>query len=207
MLKNLFLTLCSVLVFIAGMITYGAFLNYSKSSLYEEMQKKGIRDLRKANLVIERSKNQLHLYEDTMKIKTYACSFGANNSKEKKMPNDNVTPLGDYEIVEIKSHPNFYKFFKLNYPTKTQAKEAFQKKIINYEDYLLLENLPDTASYPQLQSQKFVLGIHGSGRFNSFVKLIPFSYNWTNGSIALINEDIDEIERYIKIGSKVKIVF
>jgi len=36
---------------------------------------------------------------------------------------------------------------------------------------------------------------------------LPFPFNWTNGSIAITNEDIDEISKFIKIGSPVKIVF
>mgnify|MGYP001046036218 CR=1 FL=1 len=207
MLRNLFLTLCSIILFAAGMFAYGTLLLASKKTIYEEMQAKGIKEIKTPHILVERSKNQLHFFEDSVKIKTYVCFFGTNPSREKNSYNDNATPLGEYKIIRISQDSNLYKFFLLNYPTKEQAKSAFLKKIIDYNDYLSIVNSPDTAKYPELYSLKFKFGIHGCGRFNSFIKYLPFPFNWTNGSIAITNEDIDEISNFIKIGSPVKIVF
>jgi len=47
--------------------------------------------------------------------------------------------------------------------------------------------------------------IHGIGRLNSIFKNLPFVYNWTDGSIALSNESLDEILSVIKTGTQVVI--
>jgi hypothetical protein len=49
------------------------------------------------------------------------------------------------------------------------------------------------------------LGLHGIGKFNFIIKNLPFVFNWTNGSIALSDEDIDEIFSIVKVGTKVVI--
>jgi hypothetical protein len=49
------------------------------------------------------------------------------------------------------------------------------------------------------------IGIHGIGRLNFIFKNLPFVYNWTNGSVALSNESIDELYSVIKVGTEVEI--
>ncbi len=45
------------------------------------------------------------------------------------------------------------------------------------------------------------IGIHGIGRLNFIFKNLPFIYNWTDGSIAVSNENIDEIYSVAKKGN------
>ena len=49
------------------------------------------------------------------------------------------------------------------------------------------------------------IGIHGIGRYDYFFKNLPFVYNWTDGSIAVSNEDIDELYTAVKKGTEVVI--
>ncbi|HQJ45413.1 MAG TPA: L,D-transpeptidase, partial [Ignavibacteriaceae bacterium] len=49
------------------------------------------------------------------------------------------------------------------------------------------------------------IGIQGIGRLNYVFKNLPFVYNWTDGSIALSNEDLDEIIKVIKPGTQIVI--
>lgn len=46
---------------------------------------------------------------------------------------------------------------------------------------------------------------YGIGRLNPIFKNLPFVYNWTDGSIALSNEDLDEILTVTKQGTQVVI--
>ena len=49
------------------------------------------------------------------------------------------------------------------------------------------------------------VGIHGLGRLNLFFENLPFVYNWTDGSIAISNENLDEILTVVRKGTKVVI--
>ena len=50
------------------------------------------------------------------------------------------------------------------------------------------------------------IGIHGMGKYNFIFKNLPFIFNWTNGSIAVSDESIDELYPLVKIGTKVTIM-
>lgn len=49
------------------------------------------------------------------------------------------------------------------------------------------------------------IGIHGIGRLNPIFKNLPFVYNWTDGSIAISNESLDELLSVINTGTQVVI--
>jgi hypothetical protein len=49
------------------------------------------------------------------------------------------------------------------------------------------------------------IGIHGIGRLNYIFKNLPFVFNWTNGSIAMSDENMNELYSIIKVGTKVVI--
>ena len=51
------------------------------------------------------------------------------------------------------------------------------------------------------------IGIHGIGTYNIIFKNLPFAFNWTNGSIAVSNENADELYSVVKIGTPVKITY
>jgi L,D-peptidoglycan transpeptidase YkuD (ErfK/YbiS/YcfS/YnhG family) len=46
------------------------------------------------------------------------------------------------------------------------------------------------------------IGIHGVGAGN---RRIHEDFNWTEGCVALTNEQIDDLDRYIHIGTRVVI--
>jgi len=49
------------------------------------------------------------------------------------------------------------------------------------------------------------IGIHGIGQLNSIFKNLPFVFNWTEGSIAVSNEEIDELFNVTPKGTTVTI--
>ena len=49
------------------------------------------------------------------------------------------------------------------------------------------------------------VGIQGIGRLNFLFKYLPFNYNWTDGSVAISNENMDELYSVVKKGTRVVI--
>jgi hypothetical protein len=86
------------------------------------------------------------------------------------------------------------------------ASEALRKSLITQKQF---NQIKFEFYYEECVSYNEVLGgdigIHGIGRLNSIFKNLPFVYNWTDGSIALSNESLDEILTVIKIGTPVVI--
>jgi len=206
LLRNVIFTIGAIILFISGVIVYGIILNLRQVPLSEAMAQKGFRNLSDVNLVVDRKTYTLNVYEDTVFIKAYRVSLGRNLSDKKKLSEDGATPIGTYKICSISNHQTYYKFLKINYPNLEDASEALRKSLITQKQF---NQIKFEYYYEECVSSNTVLGgnigIHGIGRLNSIFKNLPFVYNWTDGSIALSNESLDEILSVIKIGTQVVI--
>ena len=195
-----------IILFLAGAIVYGIILNLREDSLLESLKEKGYERFENPNIVIERKSFSLKLFEDTVLIKTYRASFGKNLSASKTKAEDNATPIGEYAICDIDSNNQYHKFLKLNYPNVNDAAEALRKGWITQKQF---DQLKFEFYYEGCPKANTILGgnlgIHGIGKFDYILKNLPFVYNWTNGSIAVSNEAIDEIFSVVQKGTKVVI--
>ena len=206
LLRNVLFTIGAIALFFSGVIVYGIILNLRAITLEEAMVQKGFRVLDDVNLLVERKNYTLNLYEDTVLVKAYRVCFGRNLNDKKKLSDDGATPVGVYKICSITNNHRYYKFLQINYPNLEDAAEALRKSLITQKQY---DELKFDFYYEECINSNTILGgnigIQGIGRLNSIFKNLPFVYNWTDGSIALSNEDLDEILTVIKTGTKVVI--
>jgi len=195
-----------IIVFIAGVILYGIIINIREISLNEAMRLKGYSKLSNASILIDRKNYSLSIYEDTVLIKTCRANFGRNINNAKCREDDNATPVGEYMICSIDTANRYHKFLRINYPNLNDAAEALVKGIITQKQY---DKLNFEFYYGDCPDQDTELGgnigIQGIGEYNLIFKNFPFVFNWTDGSIAVSNEDIDEIYSVVKRGTKVVI--
>jgi len=204
MIKNIIYIASSIILFFAGVILYGMFLNLREVPLREALKKANENKIASPLLIVHRKSYKMYLYDGLKLIKTYKVVFGRNNSSIKKYANDLITPIGTYRICGIDTTNRLHKFFHLNYPNLTDASEALRKKIISRKEYLvILKDLKNGKCPTPNTPLGSNIGIHGTGKYNFIFKNLPFVFNWTNGSIALSNEDIDELYTIVKIGTKV----
>lgn len=195
-----------IVLFIFGVIVYGVVLNLREIPLSEAILLKGFTGLVNTNIVIERKSFTLNLYEDSVLIKSYRANFGRNISEPKTHYGDEATPVGEYRICSIDTAHKYHKFLKLNYPNLSDMTEGLRKGIITQNEF---DSLKFEYFYKECLELKTALGgnigMHGIGEYNYIFKNLPFIYNWTDGSIALSNEHIDEIYSVVKKGTKVVI--
>lgn len=205
-LRNIIYFSGGIVLFLAGTIVYGIILNLREISLTEALKEKGYETFENPNIIIERKNFSLNLFEDTVLIKTYRASFGKNLTAAKSRAEDEATPVGEYAICDIDSNGHYHKFLKLNYPNISDASEAFRKGWITQKQF---DQLKFEFYYEGCPKANTILGgnigIHGLGKFDYILKNLPFVYNWTNGSIAISNEAIDEIFSVVEKGTKVVI--
>jgi murein L,D-transpeptidase YafK len=187
---------------------YGTILNLRDEPLSEIMTRKGIVEITNPKILINKNNFRLELYSDKIFLKSYRASFGKNSERFKLSGNDNVTPSGEYRICKIDSTHKFYKFFQLDYPNSKDAYESYRRGYINKDelDAILISKKNKECSPPETRLGAQV-GIHGIGEYNLIFKNLPFTFNWTNGSIALSNEGIDELYSVLKIGTPVIISY
>lgn len=194
------------MLFFFGMILYGIVLNLKEDSLQEAMQEKKITAFFNPSVVVDKKNYNLELYEDTILVKTYKAVFGKSNRINKESFADNVTPAGQYAICRIDSVSKYHRFLLINYPSLTDVIEAYKKQWITKDEYyLILQNIHQ-GKYPFENMEKFTrIGIQGIGTYDLIFRNLPFTFNWTDGSIAISNTNIDELYRVVKLGTPVNI--
>ncbi len=206
MIRNVFLFSGGIIIFVAGVIVYGIIINLREIPLNVIMAKKGINELIHPNILVNRQSYSLKLYDDTVLIKTYRANFGRNVNSPKQRSGDLATPVGDYKICEIDTNNKYYKFFMINYPNISDASDGLRKGEITQEEFDLIKFDYSNGKCPVANTPLGGdMGIHGIGRLDYLFKYLPFVYNWTDGSIALSNQDIDELYSVVKKGTKVVI--
>ena len=204
--RNIIYMTLAIILFFFGVIIYGIVLNLRQVSLPEAMEQNGLGDLKNVSLVVDRKTYTLSIYEDEILVKSYRASFGRMINRPKIKAGDGATPVGEYRICSIDTAVIYYKFFKINYPSLNDAVEALKKGWISQREF---NDIKFQYYYENCTQFHRILGgnigIHGIGRFNYILKNLPFVFNWTDGSIALSDEDIDELYSIIKVGTKVVI--
>ena len=137
------------------------------------------------NILVEKTKRQMHLRQGDEIIKTYKISLGKNPVGAKVKSGDNKTPEGNYTIERHNPKSIFHLSLKVSYPNAEQIKAA---KEGNYEpggDIM----------------------IHG---YPNKVPAFLFKFwhkwkDWTAGCIAVTNDEIEEIYAAVKDGTPITI--
>jgi len=152
-------------------------------------------DTTKLRLEVKRENKTLLVFNN--------IAIGQNGAGFKKHKGDDITPIGSYKIASINKKSRFHKFYAFDYPSIENANKALQDGFLKEESYnaILLAH-----KYKQAPSQDTQIGghigIHGLGRASNKVHKI---LNWTHGCIALTNEQVNKLDRWITIGTVVKV--
>lgn len=205
-LKNVIFFSGSIFIFILGMVVYGIMLNYNEIPLAQIMKGKKITVLDNPNIVVDRRTYSLQLYNDKELIKTYRANFGRNISTPKLLADDGATPVGEYRVCSLDTSEHYYRFIKINYPNINDAIEALRKDYITqneFDNIRYQNNYEDSVRYHSKLGGD--IGIQGIGKYDVIFRNLPFNFNWTDGDIAISNEDMDELFLVLKKGCKIVI--
>ena len=204
MLKNIFYFGGSVIIFFAGMVIYGIILNTREVTLKEALYEKNLTEIKDPVLIVEKHNHKLYLYDDTIFVKTYKVVLGRSSSDKRLSIKNNITPTGKYEICEIDTAHKYHKFFKINHPNENDVVEALREGIITTEEYNAILQSESGPGCPEtLDIFTPSVGLHGIGEYDFIFKNLPFIFDWTNGSIAMSNDSIDELASIISVGTRV----
>jgi len=140
---------------------------------------------------------------DTIQAVFKNVAIGRFGTTWSKMTKDDKTPLGSFRVGWVNEKSRYYRFFGLNYPNLDTAKRALDENRISEEIWLsILEAKSMGKTPPQDTPLGGHIGIHGIGRGD---QEIHHKYNWTNGCVALTNEQIDQLGKWLKPGVLVNI--
>lgn len=136
-------------------------------------------------IVIDKLAHICQVYNSGQLIKEYAVELGSNWIGHKRLRGDNATPEGKYFITKKvdSGRSKYYKALVINYPNETDQ-----------ENFLVAKEQGEIPMNAQIGG---LIEIHGDGGKGT---------NWTQGCIALRNEDLDKIFNLVEVGTPVTIV-
>lgn len=202
MLRNFAFFSISIILFFIGMIVYGIILNSGEISLTDAMAEKNLSKLDDVRLIVSRNNYQMELYSGSILVKSYKVVFGQGTGNVKTSKFDNITPKGNYNICRIDTNTEYHKKMYLNYPTIADAAEALKNNVISKSEFELVADWKGDCP-PSETRLGADIGIQGIGKYDLIFRNLPFVFNWTNGSIAVSNDNIDELYEVVDISTEV----
>jgi murein L,D-transpeptidase YafK len=140
-------------------------------------------------IVVSKSHYRVALYYRQRLIRSYKAVFGPNPSNNKLMEGDRNTPEGKFTIINKNPASKYNKFMLLNYPNDSA--------MVRFNKLKSLGKIPATAKIGG------DIGIHGIWKGGD--DMIEMGVGWTDGCVALKNNDIEELFSLVGVGTKVVI--
>jgi len=155
-------------------------------------------------VVIDTDSDTLQVLRGDKVIRTYEnIAIGRYGKTYFKIRGDNKTPLGKFRIGWTNKKTRYHRFLGLTYPDLPAADRALVDGRINESDWQSIRRATEAGKVPsQGTPLGGMIGIHGIGTGD---REIHDEFNWTNGCVALTNEEIDELLQWVKIGTPVEI--
>jgi hypothetical protein len=161
------------------------FFNYNT---WEKLQIDAIRNSlnnREKLLIIDKLNRACKVYDNGKFSDVFAVELGYNWIGDKRQAGDKTTPEGQYKIIKKKERGDtkYYKALLINYPNEDDKKNHTR----NIEAKVIAKNSPIGGN----------IEIHGMGGKGT---------DWTDGCIALKNDDMDKLYAIVSNNTTVIIV-
>ncbi len=155
-------------------------------------------------VVVDTKTSTLHVLQDKREVLVFSdIAIGRYGTSLDRRRGDNTTPLGHFKIAWITDNTSFHRFFGFNYPTKEYADRALRSGQLDQKTW---NKINKALAAGRLPPQNTILGgslgIHGIGKGDISVHE---QYNWTNGCVALTNDQVDLLTVWVRIGTPVEI--
>jgi murein L,D-transpeptidase YafK len=161
---------------------------------------------RPLQLEVSKTQNQLLVRDGDRILKRFRIAYGKGGPGKKQKLGDNKTPVGIYRIVDFKDDSRFHLFMQIDYPNPLDAWHGYRTEIIDAGQFRAIATAHRNSSVPpQNTALGGYIGIHGIGEMSDQKLDIHEFENWTDGCIALTNEEVTELRRLVDIGTRVVI--
>ena len=133
---------------------------------------------------VDKSARTLQLLSDNKVIKSYHIALGGNPVGHKQQQGDKRTPTGSYILDYKNEKSKFYRSIHVSYPNAADKARANSRG----------------------RSPGGAIMIHGQKNGFGHLAAINQQRDWTDGCIAVTDNEMDEIMAAVEIGTPIEIV-
>lgn len=134
---------------------------------------------------VVKSQNRMLLLRGEQVVRTFHVALGTNPKGHKRREGDARTPEGTYTLDWVKEDSAFYRAMRISYPNATDIANAKQRGV-----------------KPGGQ-----IMIHGQRNGFEWAASVRQTRNWTEGCIALTNDEMDEFLALVEVGTPIQITW
>ena len=135
-------------------------------------------------VLVNKSQRKLLLYAGPDLVKTYNIALGKQPEGHKQREGDSRTPEGLYTLDWRNPHSKFYRSIHVSYPSISQVRSA-KEAGVNPGGEIMIHGQPND--------------------WSERIKLTFADKDWTEGCIALENQDMIEVWDLVKDGTAIEI--
>jgi murein L,D-transpeptidase YafK len=140
-------------------------------------------DLKADRILVLKSKRELQLLHNGTVIKSYRVSLGGTPVGRKERQGDHKTPEGTYTIVGRNPKSQYHRSLRVSYPNEEDRARAARRGVSPGGDIM----------------------IHGLPNGYGWVGRGHLAKDWTDGCIAVTDQEIEEIWTLVADGTAVEI--
>jgi murein L,D-transpeptidase YafK len=142
-------------------------------------------NLPKADLVVvHKSTRTLALIKDGRPFREYSISLGENPQGHKEEEGDKRTPEGEYRLDWRRDNDFYHRSIHISYPNE-EDREAARERGVRPGGMIMIHGIPEIYE-----------------RVADILK----KRDWTNGCIAVNNDEMNEIWKLVRDGTPIRIV-
>ena len=135
------------------------------------------------HVVVYKGERKLVLLSQGKELRSYKVALGSEPIGPKTRQGDHRTPEGLYLLDSRKPNSQFYKAFHISYPHSKDIAAAKKSGVSPGGDIML----------------------HGLPKEYAWVGKAHLLHDWTNGCIAVTNEEMDDIWKLVPVGTPIEI--
>ena len=155
-------------------------------------------------VLIDTKARSLTVFDGDRPVEVFGnIALGSKGAGIKRRRGDDKTPIGMFRVGWFNEKSTFSLFIGLDYPNMDYAEQAYkEKRIDDYTYYSIRSALEEGRTPPQNTLLGGAIGIHGLGQGDPNIHA---QFDWTNGCVALTNQQIWRLSQWVEVGTWVEI--
>lgn len=148
-------------------------------------------------LLIDTAERSLQVMDGEQSVRRYEnIAIGSNGAAPRRALGDRQTPLGTFRISSIRKETRYHRFFGISYPALDDALRAHASGKIDDAELATIRRAHELGQEPPSSTPLGGnIGIHGLGAGD---RRVHEDFNWTDGCIALTNEQVDDLAAWVR---------
>jgi murein L,D-transpeptidase YafK len=148
-------------------------------------------------LLIDTGERVLQVMDGEQEVQRFEnIAIGRGGAASRRARGDTQTPLGTFRISSIREETRYHRFFGINFPALDDALRAHASGKIDDTELAAIRRAHELGREPPSSTPLGGnIGIHGLGDGDPRVHE---DFNWTDGCIALTNEQVDELAQWVR---------